>query len=70
MLYPHDPLLLLFYGREWRWGKNKMLTDPEEFFIDIEIDSDFFEENLDAISERTTTFAEIVEHCQLNNSNK
>jgi len=23
MLYPNDPLLLLFYGRAWRWGKKK-----------------------------------------------
>ena len=36
MLYPNDPLLLLFYGRAWRWGKEKMIAVPEEFFIDVE----------------------------------
>lgn len=70
MLYPNDPLLLLFYGREWRFGKEKMITAPEEFFIDIEYDLEFFEENWEEISLGTTTFADIVEHCKLNNSNR
>ena len=70
MLYPNDPLLLLFYGREWRCGKEKMITAPEEFFIDVEDSLNFFEENWDAISTGTTTFADIVEHCKLNNSNR
>ena len=70
MLYPNDPLLLIFYGREWRFGKEKMITAPEEFFIDIEDDLEFFEENWEEISLGTTTFADIVEHCKINNSNK
>ena len=68
MLYPNDPLLLLFYGREWRCGKEKMITAPEEFFIDIEDCLEFFEDNWDEISLGTTTFADIVEHYKLNNS--
>ena len=70
MLYPNDPLLLLFYGREWRCGKEKMITAPKEFFIDIEDDLEFFEENWEEISLGTTTLADIVEHSKFNNSNK
>ena len=74
MLYPNDPLLLLFYGREVRLGKEKMIGTPEYFFLDLEDDIDFFYENWDAIeffyenwdaiSCGTTTFAELVEHHQ------
>ncbi|MBE6391002.1 MAG: hypothetical protein E7042_02205 [Lentisphaerae bacterium] len=70
MLYPNDPLLLLFYGRAWRWGKEKMIAAPEEFFIDVEDSLNFFEENWDAISTETTTLSEIVEYCQLDTSNR
>ena len=42
MLYPNDPLLLLFYGRrwrifcQWRWGvgKEKMIEPDIEFYLD------------------------------------
>jgi hypothetical protein len=64
MLYPNDPLLLLFYGREVRQGKEKMIGTPEYFFVDLEDDIDFYYENWDAISCGTTTFAELVEHYQ------
>ena len=47
-----------------------MITAPEEFFIDIEDCLEFFEDNWDEISLGTTTFADIVEHYKLNNSNR
>ena len=47
-----------------------MIAAPEEFFIDVEDSLEFFEVNWDEISLGTTTFADIVEHCKINNSNK
>ena len=67
MLYPNDPLLLLFYGRRWKWDKEKMITDPEEFFIDIADDLKIYEEIWDSIS--TVTLAELAEYSQLDITN-
>ena len=40
MLYPDDPLLLFLYGRQFRWGRNRMLcSNPEvlgDFHEDVE----------------------------------
>ena len=67
MLYPNDPLLLLFYGRQWKWGKEKMITAPEEFFIDIEDDLKIYEEIRDSIS--TETIADLVYYSLSNMTN-
>ena len=67
MLYPNDPLLLLFYGRQWKWGKEKMITAPEEFFIDIEDDLKIYEEIWDSIS--TETIADLVYYSLSNMTN-
>lgn len=49
-------------------GREKIITGPEESFIDVENSFKIYEDNWDSISEETTTFANIVEHCKLNNS--
>lgn len=61
MLYPNDPFFLLLYGREWRWGRNKICFPPISFFEDME---DFGRlplkewENLDPAN---VTIGEVVE---------
>ena len=61
MLYPNDPLLLLFYGRIHRFGKEKMIDDTYSFFESIA-----FEFDLDDFSsiDKDSTLAGFVEFCQ------
>ena len=40
--YPNDPLLLFFYGRTGRWGKNRMLLDTGDLIEFFEILEDEF----------------------------
>ena len=78
MLYPNDPLLLLFYGRrwrifcQWRWGvgKEKMIEPDIEFYLDCVwryldgFDSDRFYEESKIFYSKSTTFAEFLEICE------
>ena len=66
MLYPNDPLLLLFYGRKFRWGKPQMLTGYEgvgEFIEDVEDQFQFREENWGNLEFDEFTLAELAEAC-------
>ena len=61
MLYPNDPLLLLFYGRTQRFSREKMITDNSIFF---ESAADLFDiYDFDSI-DNASTLAEFVEFCQ------
>ena len=78
MLYPNDPLLLLFYGRrwrifcQWRWGvgKEKMIEPDIEFYLDCVwcyldvFDRDRFYEESKILYSRGTTLAEFLEICE------
>lgn len=78
MLYPNDPLLLLFYGRhwnvfcKWRWGKGKekMIEPDIEFYMDCiwcyldVFDRDRFYEESKIFYSKSTTIAEFLEICE------
>ena len=78
MLYPNDPLLLLFYGRhwrifcQWRWGvgKEKMIEPDIEFYLDCVwcyldvFDRDRFYEESKIFYSKSTTIAEFLEICE------
>ena len=61
MLYPNDSLLLLFYGRELRFGKDKMIDEFHELFIDMHDDLDFLDKHFRDLG--FVTLAELVESC-------
>ena len=61
MLYPNDTLLLLFYGRELRFGKDKMIDEFHELFIDMHDDLDFLDKHFRDLG--FVTLAELVESC-------
>ena len=61
MLYPNDSLLLLFYGRESLLGKETMIDEIHELFIDMQDDLDFLDEHWRDIG--FVTLAEFVESC-------
>ena len=61
MLYPNDPLLLLFYGKEWFWGKEKMITSSGEFYEDMA--DEFYFYDIESV-DNDMTLAELVERCQ------
>ncbi|MBE6402091.1 MAG: hypothetical protein E7039_00025 [Lentisphaerae bacterium] len=65
MLYPNDPLLMLFYGRQGCSRKEKMI-DPDYFFEDVFLGYDI--ENFELI-DNDTTLAELVECCMNINGN-
>ena len=61
MLYPNDPLLLLFYGGAHRFGKEKMIEDTSFFFEDVALEFDIYD--FSSIN-NASTLAEFVEFCQ------
>ena len=66
MLYPNDPVLFLFFGRKFRWGKQHMLTGYEglgEFIEDIEDHFQFREENWENLEFDEFSFADLAEAC-------
>lgn len=72
MLYPNDPLLLLFFGRRFRWGRPQMLTGYEgvgEFIEDVEDQFQFPEENWENLEFDEFTFAELAEACLKSSAN-
>lgn len=62
MLYPNDVMLLFLYGKIHRWGKEKILDPPGEWFEDID---DEYDNQVDDLYnwDFDTTFAELVEMC-------
>lgn len=61
MLYPNDPLLLLFYGRTHKFGKEKIIEDTYSFFESVAFEFDIYDfSGIDNAS----TLAEFVEFCQ------
>ena len=73
MLYPNDPLLLLFFGRKFRWGRQQMLTGYEgvgEFIEDVEDQFQFHEENWEDLEFDEFTFAELAEACLKSSAKK
>ena len=63
MLYPNDPLFLFLYGREWRWGKNKICFPPDSFYEDAEDILRFPAEEWGKLDLDTVTLGEVVERC-------
>ncbi len=67
MLYPDDPLLLFFYGRQFRWGRNRMLcSNPEvlgEFYEEVDDEFGLPDDVWDDMEPDTVTLAELVESC-------
>ena len=63
MLYPNDPLFLFLYGREWRWGKNKICFPPDSFYEDVEDTLQFPTEEWGKLDLDTVTLGEVVERC-------
>ena len=59
MLYPNDPLLLFFFGKEFKWGKNKMIL-PDEFMAEVSVE---FNCTLPENMNLNIPFAELVERC-------
>lgn|GEM_PF-2661534 len=63
MLYPNDPLLLLLYGREGRWGKSKICFPLDSFYEEVEEELQFPAEEWGKLDLDTVTLGEIVERC-------
>lgn len=73
MLYPNDPLLLLFFGRKFRWGRQQMLTGYEgvgEFMEDVEDRFHFREENWENLEFDELALGELAEACLKSSAQK
>ena len=68
MLYPDDPLLLFFYGRQFRRGRNRMLHQDLmaefcNFAEEVDDEFGFPDDALEELEPDTVTLAELVESC-------
>ena len=68
MLYPNDPLLLFFYGRQFRRGRNRMLhkdlmAEFCNFAEEVDDEFGFPDDALEELEPDTVTLAELVESC-------
>jgi hypothetical protein len=61
MLYPNDPLLLLFYGRIHKFGKEKMIEDTSSFFESVALEFEVYDFNG---IDNASTLADFLEICR------
>jgi len=62
MLWPNDPLPLFFYGRSWRWGRERELDPPDIFEEDLA--DEFGVYDPEALEGADRTLADLVELCR------